>query len=173
MGTKPIAQHLTTLEGKFGWVIHGFLEANPPFQPELRNPQPEPPDGPFQNPSVLFGYKPPQQADLQAPIGYYPYSEAGYVDFQKNGTFTGGYRFNVGGNTVPWDITHQAHGEYNILGNGTGTLLFLDDKDAPIVQMFMVIVDPDSEMLLTVTWINRTVHHRGTGTGTMKRLRNH
>jgi hypothetical protein len=170
MPAKPIDQHLRMLEGKFGWAIHGFLEASPFFQPELRHPQPEPPDGPFQNPSVIFGYRPPE-ADLKTPLGYYPYSEAGYVDFKEDGTFTGVYRFNVGGNSVPWDISHQAHGEYNIVGDGTGTLLFLDDNDAPIVQMFMVIIDPADEMLLTVTWINRTVHHRGTGMGTMKRLR--
>ena len=151
--------------------MQGFIEADPFVLPQQKVPPPEPapPDGPFLNPTLLLGYSPPG-VDSRSSGGFYPYSEGGYLDLRKDGTFAGILRVNIGGNTVPYDTSHPTEGRYKLNGDGTGVLTFLNSQ-APVLEVFMVIINPAEEMLLTVVWVNTADNHRrSTGTGLMKRM---
>ena len=157
------------IEGKFGYTMQGFLEAAPFALPERRNPKwPAAPNGQeFTNPTALLGFLPPQ-ADLKIPSGYYPYAEAGYIELNKSLTFTGKVRVNIGGNTIPFDQSHDLEGRYFLQWNGTGTLTFVE-AGIDLGQAFIVRID-DSEFLIMWAWTNTkdTPHRRAVSTGHMK-----
>jgi hypothetical protein len=157
------------IEGKFGFTMQGFLEAPPFATPEQRVPKwaPAPNGQEFTNPSVLFGFLPPQ-ADLKMPSGYYPYAESGYIELKKDLSFTGKFRLNLSGNTIPFDESRDLEGRYFLRWDGTGTLTFVEGG-IDLGQAFIVRID-DSEFLIMWSWTNTkdTPHRRAVSTGHMK-----
>ncbi len=180
----------THLEGKFAYSLQGFMDAQFLVLPEVNRPQPITPDG-YRNPPVIQGYRPLDYVEVKDdgtvvvdkdgnPVvkkageteisGYYPYSEAGYFVFNLNGTFTGVFRLNFGGNSGPfYSTSREFHGDYVLSFDGTGSLTFKDNGTTDVV-CFIVMVD-ENEALLHLVWVNTAARHRrSTGTGWMKRM---
>ncbi len=152
------------LEGTFGWTLQGFMDAQKLRLPEAKEPQPRPPDG-YRNPPVIDGYRPLATAGTER-VGYYPYSEAGQLTFNKDGSLTAIFRLNIGGNQNPYDESKETQGTYEFFADGTGHFTL---GDPPHLRCFFLMSDKD-EALLHVDWANKEIG-RSTGTGWMKRMR--
>ena len=157
--------------------MQGFLQADPFVLPEVNNPSPVPPDGPFKNPTFFSGFRPIGNGTQQEPSGYYPYSVAGFIEFDQAGSFTGEFRVNIGGNTPPYQgLPQPTNGNYKLSSNGTGVLTFFENG-SPTQEWFIIVVDPEEEILATITWgIHRVpppppAHRRLTGAGQLKKMK--